>query len=193
MRRPRASWRVERPALNVVVRSSERKRQRSITQLVESAAVGSVVAATAFRSYLLRERLDVGCLEALQHDVVAVQQLPDRSAVATRGAGYDRLGHIAVRVRCIGTILAQIVPSGILRAPQYAIILIAEQVVSLIPGCLTDHPQQSDVEQGMPLIAPTLLNLAKPTVVNCADQAFRIVTALSAYASSPDIFHRRPS
>jgi hypothetical protein len=106
--------------------------------LIESTAIGPIVTAAALWPYPLGILLIVGRLQALEHDIVVIDQLPDRAQIATGLIGYDRLSHIAIRVGRVGHIKAKIVFGDIFRPLQKSIVISPKEIVALVPRYLAD-------------------------------------------------------
>ena len=133
--------------------------------LVEAATVRAVVAAAALRPHLRGHLGDVRDRQTLPPGVVEMQDLPDRPDLTAAGTGDHR-------VLLIGTVLAgapgvfgerhvlaEVVLRDVLRGLQEAVVVVAVQVVTLVPGHLAERAHLAHSHHRVALVAAGLLPL----------------------------------
>ena len=140
---------------------SQREHQGSVSQLIESTASRAVVSASTVRTsavvaHQVSVLLGVCCRLLLDLDVVVVDEVPDRADVAAAVIADDGLRDVAICVRRVLDVVAQVVLRGVLSAPEDAVVIVGEKVRALIVRRLCDCAKQGDVEHGVALVPAAL-------------------------------------
>lgn len=140
---------------------SKREHERGVPELVEAAARRTVVSASGISATaVLANEVGVLLREGrgliLDLDVVVVDEVPDGADVATAVLADHRLRHVAVDVRRVLHVVAEVVLGRVFGALEDAVVVVLPEVHALVVRRLRKHAEQGDVEHGVALVAAGL-------------------------------------